>query len=127
MDHAIHRRGNTKLAYSAVGFGNLHSLNRLGTIRSREKLAGDTVAVTLEILFELCHTHPVHTGGSAVGNDFRHCDVKVFGVADGLHQPVTTCRAFGRRVRRGQYGPFFAGPRRFTPTLLREGQQQLLL
>ncbi len=127
LDHAIHRRRNAKLTHSAVRFGDFHALHRLGPIRSCQKLLDDPVAVTPEVLLEPGHAHPVHTGGSAVGNDFRHRPFEVVRVADGLHQPVATCRAFGERVRRERHGPFLAGHWRFTPLLPREGQQQLFL
>jgi len=126
LDHAIHRRGNAKLPHSPVRLGDLHTLYRLGTIGSRQKLPDESVAMTLEVLFEPCHTHPVHAGGAAVGDHFRHRHVEVCGVADRLHQPVATRRALGTRVRRGRHSPFLAGHRRFTPTLPREGEQLLL-
>ncbi len=87
----------------------------------------DPVAVTLEVLLKLLHAHSVDTGRAAVGDHFRNRVVKVFQVADGFHQPVTSCRAFGTRGRHAQHGPFVAGRRRFTPTLPRKGQQQLFL
>ena len=127
MDHAIRRRRNAKLAHSSVRLGDLHALHRLGPVRSRQKLASDAVAVTLEVFFKLLHTHTVYTGRSAVGNHSRYCRFEVIRVTDGLHQPVTTCRAFSIRVRHAQRGPFTEGHRRFTPTLLRKGQQQLLV
>src|SRR5208283_44665 len=70
--------------------------------------------------------HAVHAGTPLVGLDSFQCPLAVFLLADSLHQRFAKGRAFSPALRRKRFGPSTGYPRSFTPTLVREGQHELV-
>src|SRR5208283_1224368 len=126
LDESVQHRRNAELSHSSVRLVDFFPPHRLRLVGPTEQLFPDGWPVLLQKSRQFLDRHAVHAGTPLVGLDSFQCPLAVFLLADSLHQRFAKGRAFSPALRRKRFGPSTGYPRSFTPTLVREGQHELV-